>query len=214
MKNNSNKYIECDTWTRKITRLCILPLVDSSITPNHITMLRLVTGIAACIAFASGIRFWEILGGFIWILSTFLDCADGELARLRQSCSEWGHKFDYFSDVIVTALFFVGIAIGLRDSIPGLWAVLMGISAAGGVIAAEILAERIDQLKKESGEKSYPGIAGFDFDEILFLFAFVVWFEWQKFFLIGASIGAPLFALFTLYKLRKLIINPQNYLNN
>lgn len=149
--------------------------------------------------------FGEILGGFIWILSTFLDCADGELARMRQACSEWGHKIDYFSDVTVTALFFVGIGIGLRYSILGFWAVTMGIIAGGGVIVAEILAERIDQLKKETSDKAYPGIAGFDFDEILFLFAFIVWFGWQKPFLIGATIGAPLFALFTLYKLRKIL---------
>jgi len=194
-----------DSWVHKCARICILPLVDTPITPNHITMLRLVTGIAACVAFATGIRFWEILGGFVWILSTFLDCADGELARQRQACSEWGHKFDYFSDVTVTALFFVGIGIGLRDSMPGFWAVSMGITAGVGVIAAEILAERIDQLKIETGDKAYSGIAGFDFDEILFLFAFIVWFGWQKPFLIGASAGAPLFALFTLYKLRKLL---------
>jgi phosphatidylglycerophosphate synthase len=208
MKNNSKK-VEGGTWVHKVARVCLLPLIDTPITPNHITMLRLLTGIAACAAFATGIRFWEILGGFIWILSTFLDCADGELARLRQTCSEWGHKFDYFSDTLVTALFFVGIGIGLRDSLLGQWAVLTGIAAGSGVIAAEILAERIDQLKKDSGEKAHPGIAGFDFDEILFLFAFIVWFGWQKPFLIGASIGAPLFALFTLYKLRQLLKNPQ-----
>jgi len=196
------------SWTHKVARLCLLPLIDTPVTPNHITMLRLLTGIAACVAFATGIRFWEILGGFIWILSTFLDCADGELARLRQTCSEWGHKFDYFSDTLVTALFFVGIGIGLRDSISGLWAVSMGIVAGGGVVVAGVLAERIDQHKKESGEKAYQGIAGFDFDEILFLFAFIVWFGWQEPFLIGASIGAPLFALVTLYKLRKLLKNP------
>jgi len=207
MKNNSKKHVEIVTWAHKIARLCILPLIDTSVTPNHITMLRLVTGIAACVAFATGIRFWEIIGGFIWILSTFLDCADGELARLRKSCSEWGHKFDYFSDTVVTALFFIGIGIGLRDSLPGQWAILIGIIASSGVLVASISAERIDQHKKEFSEKAYQGIAGFDFDEILFLFAFVVWFGWQKPFLIGASIGAPLFALLTLYKLRKLLNN-------
>ena len=158
MKNISKKYIEGATWPHKIAHLCLLPLVDTPITPNQITMLRLVTGLAACVAFATGIRFWEILGGFIWILSTFLDCADGELARMRQACSEWGHKFDYYSDVLVTALFFVGIGIGLQGSLLGYLAMLMGIIAGAGVVTAEILAERIDQLKKETGSKAYRNL--------------------------------------------------------
>ena len=122
---------------------------------------------------------------------------------MRNQCSEWGHKLDYFSDVTVTALFFLGIGIGLRDSMPAAWSVSMGLVAAAGVITAEILAEKIDQLKKRTGEKAYPGIVGFNFDDILFLFAVIVWLDWQQYFLIGASVGAPLFALLTMYKLRQ-----------
>ncbi|MFT5396308.1 MAG: archaetidylinositol phosphate synthase [Gammaproteobacteria bacterium] len=164
----------------------------------------MLTGLVACIAFASGIRTWEILGGFVWLLSALLDCADGELARMRNQCSEWGHKLDYFSDVTVTALFFVSIGIGACDSIPELFAITMGFVAAAGVVIAEILAERIDQLKGDFGEKTCPGFAGFNFDDILFLFAFIIWIDWQEYFLIGASIGAPLFALLTMYNLRKI----------
>lgn len=193
-----------DNWSHKVARFFVLPLLDSAITPNHLTVLRLTTGVIACVAFASGMRYWEVLGGFIWVLSTLLDCADGELARMRNQCSEWGHKLDYFSDVTVTALFFVGIGIGSRDSIPELIAIIMGLAAASGVIVAEVLAERIDQLKKVDGKKAYPGIAGFNFDDILFLFALIVWIDWQQYFLIGASIGAPLFAILTLHKYRQI----------
>lgn len=193
-----------NNWTHKVARFAIRPLLDTPITPNHLTVLRLLTGLVACVAFASGIRDWEVLGGFVWILSSLLDCADGELARMRNQCSEWGHKFDYFSDVTVTALFFVGIGIGARDSIPELVAVIMGFVAGNGVVVAAALAERIDQLKEEEGEKAYSGFAGFNFDDILFLFAVIVWLDWQQYFLIGASIGAPLFALLTSHKLRKI----------
>ena len=193
-----------DNWTHKIARLFIIPILDSPITPNHLTVLRLITGVIACVTFASGIRYWEVMGGFIWILSTLLDCADGELARMRNQCSEWGHKLDYFSDVTVTALFFVGIGIGARDSIPELVAVIMGFVAGNGVVAASVMTEQIDQLKEATGEKAYPGIAGFNFDDVLFLFALIIWLDWQLYFLIGASIGAPLFALHAQHKLRQL----------
>jgi len=78
----------------------------------------------------------------------------------------------------------------------------MGFFAAVGVIVAEILAEIIDLAKKDTGEKAYPGFAGFDFDDILYLFAPVVWLNWHLPFLIGASVGAPVFAVLTWYRLK------------
>lgn len=193
-----------DSWTHKIARVCILPLVNTPVTPNHLTILRLITGLLACTGFAIGTQQGNLWGGIFWLLSAFLDRADGELARVSGKTSEWGHKFDYFCDVTVTALFFVGIGIGLRESALGFWTIAMGISAAAGVVAAEILAEIIDQAQKDTGEKAYAGFAGFDFDDVLYLFAPVVWLNLHYPFLIGASIGAPIFALITWYKLRKV----------
>ncbi|MCZ6803846.1 MAG: CDP-alcohol phosphatidyltransferase family protein [Proteobacteria bacterium] len=193
-----------DSWTHKVARVCILPLVNTAVTPNHLTILRLITGIAACSAFALGTQQWNLWGGVLWIFSAFLDRADGELARITGKTSEWGHKFDYFSDVTVTALFFVGTGLGLRESALGHWTIIIGLCAAAGVIAAEILAEIIDRAQKDTGEKAYAGFAGFDFDDVLYLFAPIVWLNWHFLFLIGASVGAPAFALITWYQLQKI----------
>ena len=198
-----------DSWTHKIARVCILPLVNSPITPNHLTTIRLITGVAACGLFAIGTTEWNLYGGCLWILSAFMDRADGELARVSGKTSPWGHKYDYFSDVFVTALFFFSIGIGLRDSTLfninlGLWTIVMGVTASAGVIAAEILAEIIDQSQKDTGDKAYAGFAGFDFDDVLYLFAPVVWLNLHLPFLIGASVGAPIFALLTWYRYKRL----------
>jgi phosphatidylglycerophosphate synthase len=192
-----------DSWTHKIARVCILPLVNTPVTPNHLTILRLIIGLAACGLLAIGSSEGNLWGGVLWLISAFLDRADGELARVSGKTSEWGHKFDYFCDVTVAALFFLGIGIGLRESSLGLWSIVMGISASAGVVAAEILAEIIDQAQKDTGEKAYAGFAGFDFDDVLYLFAPVVWLNLHLPFLVGASIGAPIFALITWYRLPK-----------
>lgn len=199
-----------DSWTHKIARVCILPLVNTPVTPNHLTTLRLITGIAACGLFAIGTTEWNLYGGFLWILSAFLDRADGELARVGGKSSPWGHKYDYFSDVFVTALFFIGIGIGLRNTTfwnvdLGLWTIVMGFGATAGVIAAEILAEKIDQAQKDTGAKAYAGFAGFDFDDVIYLFAPVVWLNLHPPFLIGASVGAPAFALLTWYRFKNAL---------
>ena len=80
-----------DSWTHKIARICVLPLINTSISPNHITVIRLITGLLACATFALKLN---ILGGIFWLISTFLDRADGELARISGKTTEWGQKFD------------------------------------------------------------------------------------------------------------------------
>ena len=190
-----------DSWTHKIARVCVLPLINTSISPNHITVIRLITGLLACATFALKLN---ILGGIFWLISTFLDRADGELARISGKTTEWGHKFDYYCDTFITALFFIAIGINLRDNLSGYWSISLGICAALGVIFTEIYAEIIDQKKQSTGEKAYPGIMGFDFDDILYLFAPIVWLNWHLPFLIGASIGAPAFAVFTWYSSKKI----------
>ena len=190
-----------DSWTHKIARICVLPLINTSISPNHITVIRLITGLLACAAFASKLN---IIGGIFWLISTFLDRADGELARISGKTTEWGHKFDYYCDTFITALFFIAIGINLRDNLSGYWSISLGICAAVSVIFTEVYAEIIDQKKQSTGEKAYPGIMGFDFDDILYLFAPIVWLNWHLPFLIGASIGAPAFAIFTWYSSKKI----------
>jgi phosphatidylglycerophosphate synthase len=191
-----------DSWTHKAARWCILPLVDTAVTPNHLTIVRLITGIAACAMFASGMRELEIWGGWMWLLSAFLDRADGELARVSGKTSQAGHRFDYFCDATVTSAFFVGIGLGLIHGTWGVWSAAMGLVAGGAVLIAEILAERIDQSLKDTGEKAFEGFAGFDFDDVLYLFAPVVWLGWHPYFLAGATLGAPAFAWVTYRKYR------------
>jgi phosphatidylglycerophosphate synthase len=193
-----------DSWTHKIARVCILPLVDTPVTPNHLTTLRLVSGLAACAAFAVGDREWDIWGGWLWLFSAFMDRADGELARVGGKTSPWGHKYDMVCDTLITSLFFLGAGIGLRHGWLGDWAILLGAMGTAGVLAAELLAEAIDRRQADTGEKAYPGIWGFDFDDVLYLFAPIVWLGWQMPFVVGASVGAPAFAMLTWAKLRKV----------
>ena len=93
-----------NTWIHRIARVGVRPLVGTPVTPNHLTTLRLVTGLAAAGAFATGIPEWRAWGGVIFVVSMFLDRADGELARLGGKTSPWGHKFDLVSDAVCNAL--------------------------------------------------------------------------------------------------------------
>ena len=68
------------TWTHLLARPVVRPLIGTAVRPNHLTTLRLLTGIAACVALALGTRAGMWWGGGLWLVSAFLDRADGELA--------------------------------------------------------------------------------------------------------------------------------------
>ncbi len=195
------------TWTHRLALVYVRPLARTRVTPNHLTTLRLLTGLLASAALAVGDPVWSIWGGNLWVISVQLDAADGELARLTGKTSNWGHQYDFLSDLVVLAAFFIGAGIGLRESALGYWSIPMGVvagvSAAACTGMAEIFAKQTD-----GEEKIYPSRWGFDFDDIMLLFAPVVWLGWLMYFVAAASVGAPVFALLTVYLWRSHRLKP------
>jgi archaetidylinositol phosphate synthase len=183
-----------NTWTHRLARVCVRPLVGSPVTPNHLTTVRLLLGLGACAALAVGTRRGEIWGGALWVLSAFFDRADGELARLGGRSSPAGHAYDYATDVLLNSLFFLAVGVGLRDTPLAHWALILGIVAGSALAIDALLAERLEQRDKV---KTYPGTAGFDFDDILYLFGPVAWLGWLQPLLVGTAIAAPVAAFWT-----------------
>jgi phosphatidylglycerophosphate synthase len=191
------------SWTHRIARLAILPLVGTRVTPNHLTTLRLVTGLAACAMLAIGERSWDIWGGVVWVVSAFLDRADGELARVSGKSSAWGHTYDYICDEVVNAAFFVAIGIGLRHSPLGDWAPVLGILTAGSLLSCGYWSEMLERQRND-GSKAYSGIWGFDFDDLLYLLGPLAWLDWLLPVLICATAGAFAMAVLTGLRLHRL----------
>lgn len=194
------------TWVHAAARWAIRPLVHTSVTPNHLTTMRLVTALLAAGAFAVGTARMNLLGGVIFVFSAFLDRADGELARLSGRASPGGHKYDLICDVLACTLAFVGIGIGLRDGPAGLWSVALGLVAGAATGTIFWVIEVIKALKQD-GRHVFPTRGGFDPDDGLILLGPIACFGdpalWPL--LIAAVIGAPLFAFWTVYRERRVL---------
>ena len=93
-----------NTWAHRLVTVAVRPLARTSVTPNQITTLRLVAGLAAALAFAIGGGAAAQVGGVLWILSMLCDRADGILARLTGRTSAWGHVYDLICDFTTTTL--------------------------------------------------------------------------------------------------------------
>ena len=107
-------------------------LARTPVTPNQLTTLRLLTGLAAGVGFALG-GAWRAAGAGLFLLSLLLDRADGELARQTATASSSGYRYDLTCDCVATVLAFVGLGIGLRQTL-GPAAVVLGLSAGASVV--------------------------------------------------------------------------------
>jgi archaetidylinositol phosphate synthase len=175
------------TWTHLLARPMVRPLIGTAVRPNHLTTLRLLTGIAACAALALGTRAGMWWGGGLWLVSAFLDRADGELARLGNMMSATGHRYDFLTDIWVNSLFFAGVGIGLRGTWLGPWSIPLGLWTAVSMLLTLTFAEWVER-RNPQGTKVVGGKWGFDPDDALYLLGPMAWLGWLSPILVAASI--------------------------
>jgi archaetidylinositol phosphate synthase len=96
-------------WDARLAYRLIYPLRNTFVTPNHLTWLRLLFGVFACLLLARGEYLWVNLGAACFAFSNFLDHTDGELARFKGKMSKFGHYLDLIADAVLNILLFIGI---------------------------------------------------------------------------------------------------------
>ena len=184
------------TWTHLLARPVVRPLIGTAVRPNHLTTLRLLTGIAACVGLSLGTRAGMWWGGGLWLVSAFLDRADGELARIGNMMSPAGHRYDYLADVWVNTLFFVAIGFGLRNSWLGAWSIPLGAISGASILLGSLFSESLERYSP-AGTKAISGKWGFDPDDALYLMGPLAWLGWLGPILAGASVGATAVMIIT-----------------
>ncbi|MCP5373225.1 MAG: CDP-alcohol phosphatidyltransferase family protein [Hyphomicrobiales bacterium] len=178
------------------------PLMDTPVTPNHLTTLRLAAGLSAAVSLAVGTAGWSMVGAGLFVLSMLLDRADGDLARLTGRTSPNGHIYDLIADATSNSLIFVGLGIGLRASQYGMWAVPMGILAGAAVGAILMMVMRIE-AQEGARAAEIGGAAGFDPDDAMLLVPAAILLGWSQGLLLAAAVGAPAFALLFVFLFRR-----------
>ena len=188
------------TWDARAARWLVTPLVSTRVTPNHLTTLRLLIGVAGGFYLARGGFLHVNIGAFLIVLSNFVDHTDGELARISGKTSRIGHFYDLAADALVTILLFFGMGYGL-GAVAGHsgaeWRVppaVLGGTAGVAVAVIFFLRMRIEEMAGKAGtQQAFAG--GFETEDVLYLLPLVTLTGVVSPFIIAASIGAPLFAI-------------------
>ncbi len=195
------------TWDARLARRLVTPLVNTFVTPNHLTTLRLLIGVAGALGLARGGFVWANAGALLIVLSNFVDHTDGELARISGKSSRIGHFYDLACDALVTVLLFVGLGLGIGP-VHEVGRVLPGgfLGGLAGVAVAVIffLRMRIEDMEGKSGTKQ-ASVAGFETEDVLYLLPLVTLTGIITPFVVAASIGAPLFAIWVIVDYRRAL---------
>lgn len=198
-------------WDALLARRLVAPLAATRVTPNHLTTVRLVVGLAGAAAFMRGSYGWSNLAALLMILSNFLDHADGELARLAWKTSRTGHLYDLASDAVVTVLLFVTMGVGIAtrsDRLLGVPPAVLGGIAGTAIALIFYLRMRIEDMAGKTANQQ-ASLGGFETEDILYMLPLVTLCNGIMPFLIAASIGAPMFAAWVAVDYRRAASRPQ-----
>ncbi len=185
--------------SRKLTRL----FLKTPLTPNQITFLSLLIGLSSAGCFYQGSFFSGIAGALLLLLSAWVDCTDGEIARLKFMETPWGAQFDIYSDNIVHFSVFFSIGMGLFFATgSALYILCGGLAVFGSLVAFMILSGTIVKKKQEAGQGKTSTtnladqMANRDFIYFLLVMACI---ERLDIFIILTAVGSNIFATYLLY---------------
>jgi len=150
---------------RPLAYLLVKAIFRTPITPNQVTVFSIFVGVAAGLGFGLGTARTVKIAALLYAFSVVLDCADGQLARLKKNGTRMGRVLDGLTDYVTGFAAHVGIAIGLKpENLPAdRWLPLIIAAAASTIfhaIALDYYRTRFLNIVKgfpESEDEDYRG---------------------------------------------------------
>ena len=190
--------------TRFISRQLTRVLLKTSLTPNQITFLSLLIGLGSAWCFYQGTFFSGITGALLLLVSAWVDCTDGEIARLKFMETSWGARFDIYCDNIVHFSVFFSIGMGLFFATGNsLYILYGGLAVFGSLVAFMILKGSIMKKKQAAGQGKTSEtnltdqLANRDFIYFLLVMACI---ERLDIFILLTAVGSNIFAIYLMHK--------------
>jgi phosphatidylglycerophosphate synthase len=164
----SKKKKDINWFTERIARppgaVVVYFLRNTRITPNQVTFASAVVGAAACamFVFLPGWA-WLVAAALVFEFSFVLDCADGQLARLRKIASPVGHLLDFLMDELKAMLLFACVAVRLWQQTSDEWLLVVGLGGlfclASGIALTSFM-RRPEYGAKQMTEDGQPAVVG------------------------------------------------------
>jgi len=193
---------------RRVSLAVTRQLMRYPVTPNHMTLVSVVIGLAAAPCFLSTAYGMQVAGALLFLLHSMLDGCDGELARLKFMTSRLGGELDFWSDNLVHLAVFTCMGIGWGLASAAVWPFLLAAGAAGGTLASASLVYMHSMRGRGKAGPLYTSVSTsakktrlarladtLSRRDFIYLVLLLALFGKAHWFVLAAGIGAPLFAL-------------------
>ncbi len=193
---------------RRISIAISKRLVNTSITPNQMTIMSVLIGIGGAALIYHGGVWNQVAGALLFLAHSILDGCDGEIARIKFMESRFGGILDFWGDNVVHAAIFWAIGQEWHNRAGGAiplvlaWLAVISTFGAAGLVYYRTMLNKTDEgpmytSVSASKEKStITRVADFlsrrDFIYLVVLLAAFRHLDW---FLVLSGIGSPLFLI-------------------
>ncbi len=190
-------------------------LAKTAITPNGMTIISLLIGLAAAPFFLTGTPWLQAIGGLLFVAHSVIDGCDGELARLKFIESRLGGLLDFWSDNIVHVAVFSCMGIGWSLAQDALWPLLIAVPAVVGTGGSAITVYWLTMRGKTAAGPVYTSVSsgpansltrlldGLSRRDFIYLVFALSLFGEAAWFLVPTAIGAPVFLALVLLAARR-----------
>ena len=186
-------------YDQRLAKAVVSVIKGLPISPNALTALGMVIGIASGFLYAEGTWPAMLGGSVLFMVAVWMDHVDGEFARSTEKTSTFGHYFDHVGAMSSYCAMFVGAGYGLRDTWLGEWAVPCEITA--GVSVSLIFSIRMWQESVYGKETTEQAVrSGFEIEDTLYVLGPITWIGAMPPFIAAAGIGTPLYLLYATWE--------------
>jgi phosphatidylglycerophosphate synthase len=190
--------------SRPASRLLTRMILNTPISPNQITLISLFLGLVSAFLFFQGSYGTGVIAAMLLVLSTWVDGADGEIARLKFMETGIGKKLDIYSDNIIHFLVFTAIGCGVYfKTDENIFLYLGGLAGLGGLTAFFLLSPILLEKRSPNNQLFHINepelaekFANRDFIHFILLVSVV---DQMEIFIAVAAVGANLFAGYLVY---------------
>jgi 1L-myo-inositol 1-phosphate cytidylyltransferase / CDP-L-myo-inositol myo-inositolphosphotransferase len=183
---------------RRVSLAITRRLIGTGVTPNAMTIISLLIGLAAAPFFLSATWPWQLAGALLFLLHSIVDGCDGELARLTFRESHAGALLDFWGDNVVHVAIFACLAVGWSRAAGAAWPLLLGVvSTMSALAAASIVSGHMMRGARPAPAGSLLGrlLGALAHRDFIYVVVGLAAFGKAFWFLVLSAIGTPLFVL-------------------
>lgn len=113
---------------RPLAFVLVKGIAFTPVTPNQLTFISIIFFLAAGVAISTGRADAVFAAGLLIGIGNVLDCADGQLARVKKTGSDYGRILDGIGDYVSAVALFIGIGmwgISLSYDVTLWWSIII-----------------------------------------------------------------------------------------